>query len=338
MISNAKIPLFSICIPLYNTEKYIGACLDSVLQQSYSNFEAIIVDDGSTDGGVSIVDEYAIKDSRIHVIHQKNVGLFHARIEAMKVAHGEFIITLDSDDYLEPNTLNCIVEAIRRTDVDIVIYNNYTVYENSKREIIKLGIEGDKIWDDDKREVYSRYICTNDFSPIWRKAIRRSLLQLDQLIHYPRISMGEDWIHSFYPMINARRIAYLDTPLVNYRILSTSMTAKFDYQRHNTLEIIHLLKGELIKKCPVLTQKDLNIEYLRNVAKAIVYNPGCVNNKQGYLQVLKQIRECQLFQETYYQCKNKISLDFRLPLMLLNIKCYKMLYFIKSFVYKLRKR
>ena len=97
--------LISIICPIYNTELYLKECLNSILCQSYTNFELILIDDGSTDNSGIICDEYATKDKRIIVIHQTNKGLSASRNKGLEIASGEFITFIDSDDWIDPNTL-----------------------------------------------------------------------------------------------------------------------------------------------------------------------------------------------------------------------------------------
>ena len=112
---------FSIIIPCYKVEKYIRECLDSVLAQSVQDWEAICVDDGSPDGTGVILDEYAARDSRIKVIHQANGGLSAARNAALKVAQGEWLFYLDSDDLMAPEALKAANDALRVVpDVDLI--------------------------------------------------------------------------------------------------------------------------------------------------------------------------------------------------------------------------
>lgn len=109
--------LFSIIIPVYNVEKYIQACLDSVLGQSFSDWEAICVNDGSTDRSDSILEEYAAKDDRIRVITQPNSGTATARNTGLRVAEGDYIFFLDSDDWLEPDSLRILSNRLQGEDI-----------------------------------------------------------------------------------------------------------------------------------------------------------------------------------------------------------------------------
>ena len=108
-------PLFSIVIPVYNVEPYLKECLDSVLAQTCSNFEAVCVNDGSTDGSLAILEDYAASDSRIRIITQPNGGLSAARNTGMDSATGDYLLFLDSDDWIEPNALEIINNALPTT-------------------------------------------------------------------------------------------------------------------------------------------------------------------------------------------------------------------------------
>lgn len=109
--------LFSIIIPVYNVEPYLRECLDSVLNQTFADWEAICIDDGSTDGSLSIVEEYAAQDSRIRAFSQKNAGTAAARNTGLKAAKGDYIFFLDSDDWLENNALQTIADNLNGEDV-----------------------------------------------------------------------------------------------------------------------------------------------------------------------------------------------------------------------------
>ena len=95
----------SVIVPVYNVEKYIDRCVSSILRQTYENIELILVDDGSPDNCGKILDDYAIKDSRVKVIHQANAGQSKARNEALKIATGEYFCFVDSDDYMDDNQI-----------------------------------------------------------------------------------------------------------------------------------------------------------------------------------------------------------------------------------------
>ena len=111
-------PLISIIIPIYNVEKYLPVCLDSILAQTYKNLEIILVDDGSPDGSGTICDEYASRDSRFVVVHQKNGGVSVARNTGLDHATGDYIGIVDPDDWIEPNMYEVMMNNIIKEDFD----------------------------------------------------------------------------------------------------------------------------------------------------------------------------------------------------------------------------
>ncbi|MBO4793815.1 MAG: glycosyltransferase family 2 protein, partial [Deltaproteobacteria bacterium] len=117
-------PVFSICIPAYNVEQYLRECLDSVASQTFTDFEAICVDDGSTDASGQILDEYAEKDPRFRVIHQENKGLLAARQPSFAAARGRYILVLDSDDkFSSPTLLEELFQLAEKEGVDILEFS-----------------------------------------------------------------------------------------------------------------------------------------------------------------------------------------------------------------------
>ncbi len=118
--------LISVIIPVYNVEEYLRECLDSVLGQTYGNFEIILVNDGSTDSSGTICDEYLEKDERISVVHQKNGGLSAARNTGLFEANGDYVYFLDSDDYILPETLEKLYEIAERDNSDFVFFDAFS--------------------------------------------------------------------------------------------------------------------------------------------------------------------------------------------------------------------
>lgn len=127
-------PLISIIIPVYNGEKYLRPCLDSMLQQTYTNWELILVDDGSTDNSPSICDEYA-KLSRISVIHRKNGGQAIARNEGLSIAKGEFVSFVDCDDWFEKDMYESMIKTVLSYEAQIVVCGYYEEYQTRKKEV-----------------------------------------------------------------------------------------------------------------------------------------------------------------------------------------------------------
>lgn len=328
---------FSVCIPIYNVEPYLKQCLDSVMAQTLEDFEAILVDDGTQDNSGVIADEYRIKDSRFKVIHQKNTGLFHARMTALNAAVGEYVVHLDSDDWLEADALEKISQGIDKYGADIVIYNYYKgTCDSDKKAMPCLG-DSECVWSQNKDEIINIYFSTQKVQPIWGKAIRRSIVDIDSLSGYPRISLTEDWIHSYYPMVTASIIAYIPDALYNYRITPGSMCKVFDPLIYDSTKIIYRLQKKYIDSHSKVRLSISPEEWLlQKIAKALVYNLAEIKNKDEYCEFLSRTAEDEEV-KAVYKSKHNIAITYRLPLILLYSGAYGALYIMRKTVFFVRK-
>lgn len=127
-----KLPCISVIIPVYNTEKYLGDCIDSVISQTYKNLQIILIDDGSSDNSGQICDEYARNDNRIIVVHKENGGVSRARNDALKLSTGEYIGFVDSDDTIHPQMFEALYRNLSENDVDVSVCDFETVYPNKR--------------------------------------------------------------------------------------------------------------------------------------------------------------------------------------------------------------
>ena len=202
-------PLLSVVMPIYNVEPYLRRCLDSVTNQTYTNLEIICVDDGSTDASGKIADEYAQKDRRIKVIHKDNGGLVSARKAGTEIAQGPYIVHVDSDDYIESNMYEELVQLILKHDADVVTsglirdYGNYSVIE---KETLLPGVyAGEKL----KRQFLSKlvdiklFFKTNIKFHTINKIYRTDLYRTTLMSMNDKINVGEDgaFVLSYFPKI-----------------------------------------------------------------------------------------------------------------------------------------
>ena len=164
----------SIIVPIYNVEKYLERCVDSLVNQTYENIEIILVDDGSPDYCPQLCDEYAKKDSRIVVIHKKNGGLSDARNYGLCKASGEYILYVDSDDYIELDSCEKLVNGMAN-NVDMVVGAYKELRNNKVIEKRHSNLLQDKIYDA-KEYVISAIKCDEWYAPAWLNLYRRSFL------------------------------------------------------------------------------------------------------------------------------------------------------------------
>ena len=119
-----------IIVPVYNVEPYLRRCLNSIIEQTFSQWRAICINDGATDGSSAVLEEYAAKDSRFMVVHQANGGLSHARNEGVAIADAEYIMFVDLDDFIHPQTLELAISLIERDGTDMVSWYKNVFYRN----------------------------------------------------------------------------------------------------------------------------------------------------------------------------------------------------------------
>lgn len=204
-------PLISIIVPVYNAEKTLERCVDSVLQQSFTSYEAILVDDGSEDNSGAICDRYASADLRIRVVHQRNKGVSAARNAGIEMARGEYLAFLDSDDWIGPMHLKQYYESMIQNDCDVVI-GGYTKREESKmtkNAPIHTGCFGNDIWED---------ICRDSsiYGYLWNKLIRTEVVKKDSLRLREDMYSQEDLEFSLSVLERAKRIALTDADSYQY--------------------------------------------------------------------------------------------------------------------------
>ncbi len=322
---------FSVCIPAYNSESFLEECVESVLNQTYKNFEIIIVNDGSKDKTGIIAEAIKQKDPRVRVIHQENKGLFHTRISAISASKGKYIVSLDADDQLEPYTLS-LLSQFDDDRVDIILFNHKKKRSGKSKEYISLGNEYNEWNEDNKEELIKYYLNGGNVRSLCMKAIRRSLFDFTELNNYPRISFSEDWIHSFYPMTRASVISYLPDALYIQRIDETSMTHHFDPSIYDSFRIVYQLRSTIHIKGVITPEQWL----LKALSKSMIYHHSKVDNKLEYFCYLKRLHDDEWLNSIIKANKKTIKLAYRIPIDLLCKGRYSLLYIMKRGISNIR--
>lgn len=181
-------PFFSVVIPVYNAEKYINKCVESILQQSFENYEVVLVDDGSIDRSMKICKELAKKDDRVSLIHQKNQGVSAARNKGISMAKGRYIIFVDADDYIRADTLMVLYESCNDCRTDVCFFGYQCVVGNEvKQTVLPTNFCGEK-----NPNLLLELIEKNLFGLAWNKVIKRELLTENNLNFDETIRVFED--------------------------------------------------------------------------------------------------------------------------------------------------
>lgn len=209
-------PIVSVLVPVYNVEKYLGRCLDSIIAQTLTNIEIICVNDGSTDDSLSVLKEYQLRDKRIKIIDKENGGLPSARNAAIDVASGEYVGFIDSDDYIEPKMFETMVKYARKDKSDIVICGANIFPEKPKASQWLYDCLSPKYthYDEFNPEVLFSRVDTTPF--LWRNLVKKSLIDKNNLRLDEDVVIGEDKAFQAKLFPKAKGITVIPDKLYNY--------------------------------------------------------------------------------------------------------------------------
>ena len=208
----------SVIIPIYNVEKYLKRCIESVIKQTYSDLEIILVDDGSQDGCAKICDEYQKKDERIIVIHKKNGGLSDARNAGLKVATGEIISYIDSDDYLDLDMYEKMTKAMEEKNADIVVCGTNIDYEDGHTKV-KCEKE-EKSFNREEALIELNSFKSFDMA-VWNKLYKREVVDK---IEFPVGKKSEDYFVMYRYFARAKKVAIINQAKYHYFQRSNSIS------------------------------------------------------------------------------------------------------------------
>lgn len=224
--------LITIIVPLYNVETYLPWCLDSIMAQTYDNFELILVDDGSIDDSGKICDEYASKDERIRVIHQKNSGPSIARNVALDIMQGEYVTFIDSDDVVHPKYLEILHENLKNYGTDISAVSFTRISEYGKLENVEFT---GKMSTYNSVKAIKRILYQKDLeNSAWGKLYKSHLFKN---VRFPESIYYEDLAIFYKVYEKAIKIVFEQVGLYGYRKRSTSIMGNFSLKRADVLDV-----------------------------------------------------------------------------------------------------
>lgn len=225
-------PLISVIVPIYNVEKYLARCVDSIVNQTYKNLEIILVDDGSPDLCPQMCDDYAEKESRIKVVHKKNGGLSDARNAGMAVATGEYISFIDSDDYVSDDFFGCLLDVMNKENSDIAECSVVKLYEDNRFDEFSDDLS---VKTYDTQDAMSALIAENPFHQhVWNKLYKTELVKD---IPYAVGKLNEDEFWTYRVFGRANKVARLNKTMYYYFQRSSSiMGVGYNIRRLDALE------------------------------------------------------------------------------------------------------
>ncbi len=307
---------FSVILPIYKVEKYLHECVDSILNQTFTDFEVILVDDGSPDSCPQICDEYAAKDARVKVVHKINGGLASARNAGLEVAQGDYVCYVDSDDYLIDNKVLERLAEKTESNPDIVHYKFAEWFESDGHVApcyfdYNVPTKGRSL-----AEVYCDLIDKDAYyNSAWSKIIKRSLL-MDNNIRFEEGIVGEDNEWYYHVVMVAKKLVLLDEPLYVYRRRSCSITTSATEK--NLRDQLHVL--DKWEKILSTAENDARAQVVwgslaKQFCSAVILYAG-LNNVDSYMPELRK----KSYMLKY--SSNKRVVIFRWAIRLLGLKMF----------------
>lgn len=291
---------FSIIVPVYNVEKYLSGCIESLINQTYDNFEIILVDDGSPDNSPQICDEYAEKDNRIKVIHKENGGVTSARKVGANSAIGDYIVCVDADDWIENTYLEEFAKAIEIDNSDVVCCEDYV--DNGVTKIYKSMSFEEGLYkrEDIEKKIFPILIegkdCRYFSNAVAIKTVKRELFVKYQNLVDDGIRIGEDAAVIKPCIYEANSLYIIKKPLYYYRYNPSSATKSkkaFNWQEPK-------LRGEHFEKTIDMNEFDFKEQNYRMVVHAL-FNvaQSQFNRNEKYSIIAKDIKKN--IKDEYYQ-------------------------------------
>lgn len=241
---NSNDVIVSVIIPIYNAERFLSQCLNSILAQTFKNWELIAVDDGSTDNSLKILTAYAAKDNRIKIISKLNEGVSIARNTAINEACGEYVYFADADDIIEPECLSKLIDVMKKREVSLVKADYYAINEKgnvafiNKKQFIRRRFNNELL----NADAFECKVLMDEFF-LWTCLFQRDIIEKNKIRFIPHCRLMEDAAFLATYLIYSPRNIYVDESIYGYRKYgSTASAASRDYS--NDLQtIMWYLKG-----------------------------------------------------------------------------------------------
>lgn len=299
--------LISVIVPVYNVEKYVGKCLDSIINQSYKNLEIIVINDGSKDNSLKIIKEYEKKDNRIIVIDRDNGGLSEARNSGINIANGNYYMFIDSDDFVDEKMIEILYNNLKEYDKKISICNRYYYYENGVK---KLRFQNDNLIKNlGKKDSLIDLINCYDFDmSAWAKLYKSELFKQ---IRFPVGKLSEDYYIMYQLFDLSNGVVYDSRPLLFYL-----------QQRKGSITKNNKIIKDYI--CASKNQKDYITSHYQDLVKYAnsayclsyftVYNKlilnGGVPDREFKIEMKKIVKKYAkyVYRNTYVNCTRKIQI------------------------------
>lgn len=288
--------LISVVIPVYNTEKLLNRCVDSLLSQEYSDFELILIDDGSTDNSPKICDDYAQNDKRVRVFHKSNGGVSSARNIGVDNAHGDYIWFIDSDDFVESESFATISKSIKESNRDIY---EFAFFRNNEKKALynkSFSIYSNK-------DIMRTFLSFPKFH-LWNKILRRTTIGDTRFLN--KCSIGEDFLFLTYVYNKSKTYSYIDTTIYQY-FDGREGSAMTTLSKEQNLRNMNVVFRDILNNRKAFTPQNFSAIPILFINKENIINLIKENADNYLIKTIQEIRFADII-ESNCTSKRKIIL------------------------------
>ena len=322
----------SVIVPVYNVEKYVKRCIDSILNQTYKNLEVILINDGSTDKSGYICDMYARKDDRIKVIHQMNKGVSKARDSGIKESSGEYILFIDSDDWIECNALEVLMNNVKYEEIDILIYGYKMEFIQKDNKKTKIVTPEKKFYKTvlDYLDDFDIYRTNGLFGYCWNKMYKADIIRKNK-VFFGEFIFPEDLYFNFKVLSYCKNIKIINESFYHYMHKSEITLSKVKKDEIIVMNQIYDNTVEFLKKMNSYenNKEYVSTKYIENIMSYILNevfkSSHRINNMKNLYNNIRVKDSIKYFNSdiTFYRFMYPF-VRFNLPIMtLLYIYLYK---------------
>ncbi|SHF22030.1 glycosyltransferase family 2 protein [Alkalibacter saccharofermentans] len=337
-MANKKV---SIIVPVYNVEQYLNKCIDSIISQTYKDIEVILINDGSKDSSGEICDKYAKKDLRIVVVHKENGGVSSARNKGLEVSTGDFIMFVDSDDWIEADAISSLMEIQNEINYDVIMFGIH-------RENIILGnitatdFIAQSFNDIDKiKEVLPNLIKQERTNSLWSKIYKASIIKDNNISFNEFLSIAEDALFNYEVFFKIRSLYISEKCLYHYMIRDVeSLTKRYNPLKYEMLMAANDYLHNAIKENEHSKEILCSAQYIRikNIYSCFLdlFASSCpltIKEKKSYIKNILE-KEVLKNNDNNYQIEDK---SYRALKFILYTKSVNLIYFIVYIMFMIRK-
>lgn len=330
--------LFSVIIPVYNSEKYIIECVDSIKKQTFLDFELILINDGSTDKSLDVIKKLSEEDERMIIVNQKNKGVSSSRNAGLRIAKGDYIIFMDSDDLIDSDYLSYAQSELLKSNYDLIIFNYQTrkfAEEVSKGEHIKENQLLD--FKSIKENIYY-YVDNGLATPIWNKIYKRSLIENYSLKFDESLNISEDALFNYKFLNHSKNIFLSKEAFYIYHIrFEESLTTKFKVNQFHMLMKTNNYLFEYGKDNSNLLKiaSKIRIKNIYSTVANVFKEDSTLITKKDRLNFVKGIVNTEQDKKNikWYNIPNLTTYFLYIPI---KVKSIRLILFISFILYKIK--